>query len=72
MLRSKKVRADIKVEMLAAIPGVSPAKATAVLEECEGSFAKLVGASSTEIARCVYKGAPLGPDLGIAVWRALH
>ena len=72
MLRSKKMRTEVKVEMLAAVPGVSPAKATAVLEECENSFAKLVGASSTEIARCVYKGAPLGPDIGIAIWRALH
>ena len=72
MLWSKQMRADIKVEMLAAIPGVNQAKAEAVLEKCEGSFAKLVGASSTEIARCVYKGAPLGSDIGIAIWRALH
>ena len=72
MLRSKKMRTDIKVEMLAAIPGVSAAKATVVLEKCEGSFAKLVGTSSTEIARCVYKGVPLGPGIGIAIWRALH
>jgi ERCC4-type nuclease len=72
LLEKKAVRKEVKTDMLAAIPGITPAKATAILEACEGSFAHLVGASSTEIARAVYLGAPLGPDVGVAVWRALH
>ena len=72
MLRTKDVRADIKVDMIALVPGVSRARAEAVLSACEGSMAQLVGASSTELARVVYKGAPIGQDLGVAIWRALH
>ena len=72
LLEKKAVRKEVKVDMLAAVPGITPAKAAAILEACEGSFARLVGASSTEIARAVYLGAPLGPDIGVAVWRALH
>ena len=72
LLKKKAVRKEVKVDMIAAIPGITPAKATAILEACEWSFARLIGASSTEIARAVYLGAPLGPDVGGAVWRALH
>ena len=72
MLRTKDVRADIKVDMIALVPGVSRARAEAVLSACEGSMAQLVGAWSTELARVVYKGAPIGQDLGVAIWRALH
>ena len=72
MLRAKDARAEIKADMIALVPGVSRAMAEAVLSTCEGSMAKLVGASSTEIARVVYKGAPIGQDLGVAIWRALH
>ena len=72
MLQAKEVRAELKINMIALVPGVSRVKAEAVLSACEGSMAKLVGASSTEIARVVYKGAPIGQDLGVAIWRALH
>ena len=66
------VRADVKIAMIAAIPGVSAAKAAALLEECEGSFARLVGASSTELANVHFEGKPVGETLGVAIWRALH
>ena len=72
MLQAKNVRAELKVNMIALVPGVSRVKAEAVLSACEGSMARLVGASSTELARVVHKGAPIGQDLGVAIWRALH
>ena len=72
MLRAKDARADLKVDMIALVPGVSRAKAASVLSACEGSMAQLVGASTTELARVVFKGAPIGQDLGVAIWRALH
>jgi ERCC4-type nuclease len=72
MLRLKEARADLKVSMIALIPGVSRVKAEAVLSTCEGSMAQLVGASSTKLARVVCKGSALGEELGVAIWRALH
>ena len=72
MLRAKDARAEIKADMIALVPGVLHAMAEVVLSTCEGSMAKLVGASSTELARVVHKGGPIGQDLGVAIWRALH
>ena len=72
MLREKRARTEVKVDMLAAVPGVSRAKAEAVIDACEGSMARVVGASSTEFARVVFKGAPIGMELGVAIWRAFH
>ena len=71
-LASKDARTDVKIAMLTAIPGVSAVKATAILDECESSLVRLVGASSTELARVVVGDAPLGQRLGVAIWRALH
>ena len=72
MLRLKKMRASVKVDMLAVIPGLSHAKAAAVLEACEGSFARLVGMSSTQLGRAACGGTPIGTELGVAIFRALH
>ena len=71
-LRLKAMRASVKIEMLAAIPGLSRAKAASILEACEGSFARIVGASSTQLARIERNGTALGIELGVAVFRALH
>ena len=72
VLRSKVVRKEYKVLMIATLPGVSRAKAQSVVDACEGSMARLVGASSTELARVKYKGVSIGEELGVAIWRALH
>ena len=72
MLRDKSMRVDIKIEMLATVPGVSHAKAEAVVTAYEQSMAQIIGASSTQLARVVCKGTPIGQDLGVAIWRALH
>jgi len=72
VLRSKVVRKEYKVLMIATLPGVSRAKAQSVVDACEGSMARLVGASSTELARVKYKGVAIGMELGLAIWRALH
>ena len=68
MLRTKDVRADIKVDMIALVPGVSRARAEAVLSACEGSMAQLVGASSTELARVVYRCTRVLRSDRIWVW----
>ena len=72
MLFAKEARTDIKVEMIALVPEVSRAKAAAVVDACERSMARLIGASSTDLSRVVCKGKPIGQELGIAIWRALH
>lgn len=72
VLRSKYVRKEFKVLMIATVPGVSRAKAQAVVDACEGSMAQLVGASSTELARVECRGMQIGTELGLAIWRALH
>ena len=72
MLEKKRARTEVKIDMIAAVPGVSRAKAEAVIGECEGSMARVVGSSSTELARIVFKGAPIGKELGVAIWRAMH
>ena len=71
-LRLKETRASVKIDMLTAIPGLSRAKAAAILEACEGSFVRLVGMSSTQIGRAPCRGSPIGTELGVAVFRALH
>ena len=71
-LRSLAVRAEIKIDMLAAIPGVSRAKAGAILARFP-TFAAMVAAPSDLIASVLCKnGKRLGTELGVAVWRALH
>jgi hypothetical protein len=72
MLLKKEFRKQVKIDMIAAVPGISRAKAEAVVSACDGSMATMVGVSSTEFARVVYLGAPIGKDLGVAIWRALH
>ena len=73
MLFAKKVRAELKVSMLALVPGVSRAKAEAVLAAHEGSMAGVVAASSMELSRIKSgKGTPIGQELGTAIFRALH
>ena len=72
MLEKKRMRTEVKIDMIAAVPGVSRAKAEAVIDECEGSMARVVGLSSTELARIVFTSAPIGKELGVAIWRALH
>jgi hypothetical protein len=64
----------IKVDMLANIPGVTHARAEAVVTTYEGSMARIIGVSATQFARVVHRGAPLGQELGLglAIWRALH
>ena len=71
-LKEKRARREVKVDMIAAVPGVSRAKAEAVVNTCEGSMARMVGVSATEFARVIYRGAPIGQELGVAIWRALH
>ena len=68
----KEARRDIKVEMIALVPEVSRAKAAAIVDTYERSMARLIGASSTDLSRVVCKGRPIGQELGIAIWRALH
>ena len=72
MLEKKSMRTKVKIDMIAAVPGVSRPKAEVVIDECEGSMARVVALSSTELARMVFKGAPMGEELGVAIWRALH
>ena len=71
-LRRKSERRNLKVAMVALVPCVSRAKAEAVMDACEGSMARVVGASSTRLARVVCNGAPLGESLGVAIFRAFH
>ena len=71
-LRLKKMRASVKVDMLAAVPGLSRAKAAAILEMCEGSFVRLIGMSSSQIGMAVCRGTPIGTELSVAIFRALH
>ena len=66
------MRTEVKIDMIAAVPGVSHAKAEAVVNAYEGSMARIVGVSATEFARVVHRGAPIGQELGVAIWRALH
>ena len=72
VLHLKEARAKIKTDMIALVPGVSRAKAETVVNAYEQSMARLVGASSTGLARVVCKGKPIGQELGVAIWRALH
>ena len=72
VLRSKVVRKEYKVLMIATLPGVSRARAEAVIDAFEGSMARLIGASSTELSRVKSKGVAIGMELGLAIWRALH
>ena len=73
MLFSKKVRLELKASMLALVPGVSRAMAEAVLAAYEGSMAGVVGASSMELSRVKSgNGSPIGQELGVAIFRALH
>ena len=72
ILWKKYVRTEYKVLMIATVPGVSRAKAQAVVDACEGSMARMVGTSSTQLARVQSKGVPIGEELGLAIWRALH
>ena len=72
MLNRRDVCTGVKIDMIAAVPGVSRAKAAAVLEACEGSFAQLVGASATKLAGTVCGGTPIGNKLGVAIFRSLH
>ena len=66
------MRTEVKIDMIAAVPGVSRAKAEAVVTTCECSMARMVGASATELARVIYRDAPIGQELGVAIWQALH
>ena len=73
MLFAKKVCAELKVSMLALVSGVSRAMAEAVLAAHEGSMAGVVAASSMELSRVKSgKGTPIGQELGVAIFRALH
>ena len=73
MLRHKLARTQIKAVMLANVPGVTFKKAEAILTTFEDSMAQLIGASSTRIAKVMCaNGKPLGEELGVAVFRALH
>ena len=72
ILREKRMRREVKIDMLAQIPGVSRVQAEAVVAAYEDSMARMVGASATAFARVVYRGAPLGDEIGVAIWRALH
>ena len=71
-LEEDSVRQEVRVSMIAAIPGVSPTKAAAILDSCDGSFARLMDTTEARIANSLCGGAPLGTSIGRAVWRALH
>ena len=58
--------------MVACVPGVSLPKAEAIVRAFGGSMAAIVDATSTNLARVMYLGEPIGPRLGHAIWHALH
>ena len=72
MLYTKETRTDIKVDMIALVPGVSRAKAEAVVNAYERSMAQVIGASSMNLGCVRYRDKPIGKELGVAIWRALH
>ena len=62
----------VQVQMVACVPGVSLPKAEAIVRAFGGSMAAIVDATSTNLARVMYLGEPIGPRLGHAIWHALH
>ena len=71
LLASDAARIEVRVKMLCAVPGITKAKALAVVVAFP-SFEHLMAASREELAAVVVRKGTLGDELGDALYSVLH